>query len=196
MQVGAVRLEPSAPLEDHVAAAARPTSPSSRAAGARRRCAGGSRSRSGCDGRRRRAGRRARTARARTVAEQAKPFARRHGRRGPSARPDRRARAAPRSSLPTRRRRGAVPAREVPVDERDRRAVAEDHVRREEVVVADDVIAAGALGGGWSGSLAPVGRRLEAGLGVVHPPEQRAERVQGLVIAAAAARAPARPRRT
>ena len=111
MQVGAVRLEPSAPLAGSRRRCRRPTSRASRAAGARRRCAGGSRSPSGCDA--------ATTSSSSPRSDARRARSRRRGGgaarpRGRSARPQRSAcsswrAAAPRSSPPRRRRRGAAP---------------------------------------------------------------------------------------
>ena len=184
MQFGAVRLEPSAPLEDHVAAARGPTSPSSRAAGARRRSADGSRSPSGSDGRRRRAARpRSDAVEPVRVAEQAQPLATRQAGEAPALGLARRGAAAPRSSPPRRRRRGAAPARRSP----SRRARPGRPSRRITFGGKTSLWQTTSPPRGDAGRriewlLVPVGRRLEAGLRVVHPPDQRAERVQGLVV--------------
>ena len=95
----------------------------------------------------------------------------------PAPRPGRRVGAAPRSSPPRRRRRGAAPARRGP----SRSSATGEPSRKmtfggKRSLWQIDLAAVGVTpGGGSSGQLVPVGRRLESGLGVVHPPQQRAE---------------------
>ena len=105
--------------------------------------------------------------------------------------------AAPRSSPPRRCRRGAAPARRSPSRRARRggrrgrsRSAERGRCGRRPRRPRD-----GARRTEWP--LVPVGRRLEAGLGVVHPPQQRAELGEHVVSSSGKRRrAPARPRRT